>query len=608
MWFGNGYLSSLYACPRRRRVILMYDVMLDFPIVSPTETTMEGLMVNKGISYFQQGEYISLRNEQNGFTFVIMNHITEPKPNDPLYDEANTYIDLRKEWEDVGKSMLEKRYIPIDKKEVRNLNSWTKLPNGSLFKQMQKEESLLWNKKVWRNLGNGRFKHIGVSLDDGVALMAAYEHYSNRIMSIPLIKRFKDKDLKSMNIYVGETVADLLSNFTLDIPREQFVFPYPHGVSFVRKDFTTYLYQENEKIKWSYFGKDGKVRVNVIDLEDITNNGRISEKSISKFFKSEKKELETNVSEFMNDYFERQFGLHTEKIDSEVLSVGLIKALTNSSWGIASEYCKVDGIATVNIDYPHKEMLPGIWHCWNMMTEDLLKIICLNDRDFANEKLKKNSKGKAIISNTNPKRVGRRYFKWGEDDIQYVYPKGGKSGVKVRRHMRRGHTKRQPIKYPENYDGKAFQMGGSWYVSKTIAPYWAGGSLSIPENQISPFCFGAIKMKYAGGSRIASQWIRGIEKDLGRKLVHKENGGKEYRVPYNDSKWFFLDAWDEETNTAYEFHGDYYHGNPNIFNAEDINKTTKKTFGEMYNATMQKKEILEELGYNYVCIWESEFM
>ena len=51
-----------------------------------------------------------------------------------------------------------------------------------------------------------------------------------------------------MNIYVGETVADLLSNFTLDIPREQFVFPYPHGVSFVRKDFTTYLYQENEKI------------------------------------------------------------------------------------------------------------------------------------------------------------------------------------------------------------------------------------------------------------------------------------------------------------------------------------------------------------------------
>ena len=148
---------------------------------------------------------------------------------------------------------------------------------------------------------------------------------------------------------------------------------------------------------------------------------------------------------------------------------------------------------------------------------------------------------------------------------------------------------------------------GDWYVSKTIAPYWAGGKSSIPENQISPFCFGAIKMKYAGGSRIASQWIRKIEKELGRKLLHNENGGKEYRVPYNNDKYFFLDAYDEDTNTVYEFHGDYYHGNPNIFNAEDLNKTVKKTFGELHEATMQKKEILEDLGYNYISIWEAEF-
>lgn len=82
--------------------------------------------------------------------------------------------------------------------------------------------------------------------------------------------------------------------------------------------------------------------------------------------------------------------------------------------------------------------------------------------------------------------------------------------------------------------------------------------------------------------------------------------GKEYRVPYNDGKWFWIDAYDEETNTVYEFHGDYYHGNPNIFNAEDLNKKVKKTFGELHKATMQKKAILEDLGYNYICVWESE--
>ena len=587
----------------------MYDVMLDFLIASPTETTME--RINQwDFPKYQVGDYMSHHlGPDEDIEVAVIWCIEEPKRNQfPINGIKENYAEALNKWKIDDR--LNKYYIPIQKKEVRNFSSWNPLmSNGSIMKKMKNEDCQKFEGKVWRHLGNGKFIHIGFDLQ-AVGLSAGRDYYSNRIMSIPLIKRFKDKDLKSMNIYVGETVADLLSNFTLDIPREQFVFPYPHGVSFVRKDFTTYLYQENEKIMWNYFGKDGKFRVNAIDLENITVNGRINEKSIAKFFLSEVKKLNHNASEFMNDYFERQFGIFTEKVPNQYCSIALIQSLMDCVYGIPTNFQEVidlDEERAIEIN-EDKASSPKIGDCWTMIHYDLLKIICLNDRDFANEKLKKDSKGKAIISNTNPKRVGRRYFKWGEDDIQYVYPKGGKSGVKVRRHMRRGHTKRQPIKYPENYDGKAFQMGGSWYVSKTIAPYWAGGSLSIPENQISPFCFGAIKMKYAGGSRIASQWIRGIEKDLGRKLFHKENGGKEYRVPYNDTKWFFLDAWDDETNTAYEFHGDYYHGNPNIFNAEDINKTTKKTFGEMYNATMQKKAILEELGYNYVCIWEAEFM
>ena len=591
---GNDYLSHPFS-----KVIIMYDVMLDFPIASPTETTMSGIMNSDDIPYYQQGDYISWWLEEA--QIVIMKNTSEPKPNH--CETIKDYNTFHKAW--VKDNMLDKRYVPLPsqhRKVVRNLNSWDKWPCGS--HTTTSKEGLWWNMKVWRCLGNGRFMQMGVNLS-AEANMTAYQHYSNRIKSIPIIKRFKDKDLKSMNIYVGETVADLLSNFTLDIPREQFVFPYPHGVSFVRKDFTTYLYQENEKIFWNYFGNDGKFRVNAIDLDDITINERISQKSIHRFFKSQDKELKGDLELFMHNYFEDKFGIKTEETGDKVLSFGLISALMEFIYGFKTKRIE----KTINIIDPATEAKwkPNLADCWNIMVEDLLKIICLNDQDFAKEKLKKTPKGKAISSKTNPKRVGRRYFKWGEDDVQYVYPKSGENGTKVRRHMRRGHTRKQPIKYPEKYDGKAFQMGGDWYVSKTIAPYWAGGKSSIPENQISPFCFGAIKMKYAGGSRIASQWIREIEKELGRKLLHNENGGKEYRVPYNNDKYFFLDAYDEDTNTVYEFHGDYYHGNPNIFNAEDLNKTVKKTFGELHEATMQKKAVLEDLGYNYISIWESEF-
>jgi len=343
-------------------------------------------------------------------------------------------------------------------------------------------------------------------------------------------------------------------------------------------------------------------KLNSIDLEDIISDGRISEKSIKSFYQEEVNRFNDNLGDALHYHFEDRFGIKTEDTGTKSMSEGLITALTQASLG--GETIFEEDMTYIEMDGPHYPLLED---CWKIITEDLLKIICLNDRDFSRQKLRKKPKGKAIVAKNNPKRIGRRYFKWGEDDVQYVYPKSGKNGAKVRRHIRRGHTKKQPIKYPENYDGKAFQMGGAWYVSKTIAPYWAGGKSSIPENQISPFCFGAIKMKYAGGSRIASQWIRKIEKELGRKLLHNENGGKEYRVPYNNDKYFFLDAYDEDTNTVYEFHGDYYHGNPNIFKAEDLNKTVKKTFGELHEATMQKKAILEELGYNYISVWESEF-
>ena len=610
MWFGNGYLSPLYACPRR--VIIMYDVMLDYPIHFSQETALN-MDFTKGMKY-QKEDYRIYYYETEDKTWegLILESLQQPKSTS--FSDPKDFRMFNEAWK--GQNWENKFYLPVNIKNIRNFGSWDSFQGTNHFKMkpMLKHNCNELAGTVWRKLSDGKYKQIGIELPNGIDHfrhteyfdIACRDYYSDRFKSVFLANRFKDSDTTTMNIYVGETVNDMLNNFTLDIPQEQFVFPYPHGVSFVRKDYTTYLYEDNDEIYWSYFGKDGKFRMNAIKYQDIINNGRISEKSIHRFYKAKVKGLKTDLDGFMNSYFEDTFGIKTEDVGNNVLSKGVICSLFQSVYGInAIEDGEHDNSLTIHED---KTDYPNLADCINIIIEDLMKIICLNDRDFAKEKLKKTSKGKAISSKINPKRIGRRYFKWGEDDIVYVYPTNSHNGAKLRRHIRRGHTKKQPIKYPKNYGGKAFQMDGAWYVSKTIAPYWAGGKSTIPENQISPFCFGAIKMKYAGGSRIASQWIREMEKQLGRKLAHNENGGKEYRIQYNDGKWFFIDAWDEETNTVYEFHGDYFHGNPNLFNAEDLNKTVKKTYGELYEATMQKKQILEEMGYNYVCVWESDFI
>jgi len=68
-----------------------------------------------------------------------------------------------------------------------------------------------------------------------------------------------------------------------------------------------------------------------------------------------------------------------------------------------------------------------------------------------------------------------------------------------------------------------------------------------------------------------------------------------------------VDGYISETNTVYEFWGDYWHGNPAKFNANDINKRAKKTYGELYKDTTRKRQIIIDAGYNLIEIWESSW-
>ena len=73
------------------------------------------------------------------------------------------------------------------------------------------------------------------------------------------------------------------------------------------------------------------------------------------------------------------------------------------------------------------------------------------------------------------------------------------------------------------------------------------------------------------------------------------------------NKLFKVDGFDPATNTVYEFYGDFWHGNPIKYSPHEINVISKKTFGELHEATLSKEKMLIRAGYNVISIWESDW-
>lgn len=94
------------------------------------------------------------------------------------------------------------------------------------------------------------------------------------------------------------------------------------------------------------------------------------------------------------------------------------------------------------------------------------------------------------------------------------------------------------------------------------------------------------------------KWLNSL--NISKKCRH-------FSIILPNGKKYIADAYVKETNTVYEFNGDYWHGNPNKFKSSDINARNKKTFGELYINTIKKEAELKSFGYNVISIWESEF-
>lgn len=88
----------------------------------------------------------------------------------------------------------------------------------------------------------------------------------------------------------------------------------------------------------------------------------------------------------------------------------------------------------------------------------------------------------------------------------------------------------------------------------------------------------------------------------GIRIQHALSPGGEYRVTGIGK----VDGYCHETNTVYEYYGDFWHGNPCKFDPKNYNPISGKRYGDLYQATITRDHKIKAMGYNLAIKWESE--
>lgn len=98
-------------------------------------------------------------------------------------------------------------------------------------------------------------------------------------------------------------------------------------------------------------------------------------------------------------------------------------------------------------------------------------------------------------------------------------------------------------------------------------------------------------------SKISNKWLNELNISIKNREI----------TLYINNKRIIVDAYIPETNTVYEFYGDYWHGNPKIYNLCDYNKKVGRTFGYLYRKTLNREKLIKEYNFNLITIWEYDF-
>jgi hypothetical protein len=97
-------------------------------------------------------------------------------------------------------------------------------------------------------------------------------------------------------------------------------------------------------------------------------------------------------------------------------------------------------------------------------------------------------------------------------------------------------------------------------------------------------------------SKPEKEWLNSLNLNL----------DKQKHLTINNTK-YIVDGFDSLNNTIYEFYGDYFHGNPLKYKFYYFNEVMNKSFGELYDRTIERERIFRNAGFKVISIWENEW-
>lgn len=161
------------------------------------------------------------------------------------------------------------------------------------------------------------------------------------------------------------------------------------------------------------------------------------------------------------------------------------------------------------------------------------------------------------------------------------------------------------IIHNERYD-YSFIDKNQILTNKSVVDIWCKKCNRIFSQQINSHTQGK-GCKHCCTNRAYSQgqiqWLQYVMQKENINIQYVLSPEGEYKIKDVGK----VDGFCHETNTVYEYHGSYFHGEIGIFDHDKTNLTLGKTFGELYYNTMTRDQRIRDLGYNLIIKWEEEF-
>ncbi len=167
------------------------------------------------------------------------------------------------------------------------------------------------------------------------------------------------------------------------------------------------------------------------------------------------------------------------------------------------------------------------------------------------------------------------------------------------------------LKTFDEYQPEFIRLYGDKYDYSSVV--WEGGSFPITvickihgEFHILPYLHKVGKEcqkcsnQYSG---ISMGWLLFMEKRYLTEIQHARNLG-EFVIPGTRYK---VDGYIKSMNIIFEFHGDFWHGNPKLYDQTKTNPKIGITYGELYDQTTKKSKLILEKGFCLVEIWEHDW-